>query len=99
MLWIGIFLLGVSIASLIFGLYVSFTSEGGSIGQVPVLAYAVAFPTLLTMGFVYLRMAGQLGTEFPGWILLVTFPVLVFFSGFLIIKTGNMGKRHHQRKK
>jgi hypothetical protein len=99
MFWIGIFLVIVSIASLIFGLYVSFTSEGGSIGQIPVLAYAVAFPVLLTMALGYLRMAGQLGAELPGWILWVAFPGLVFLSGFLIIKAGNMGKRRHQRRK
>jgi hypothetical protein len=99
MLWIGIFLLVVSVASLIWGLYISFASEGGSIGQVPVLLYAVAFPTLFTMALVYLRKAGQMEAGFPGWVLWVMFPILVFVSGSLIVKAGNMGRRHHQKEK
>ena len=99
MLWIGILLLLASIGILIFGIYISFATEGGAIGQVPVLLYALAFPLFLTMGLAYLRKAGQLRVEFPEWILWAAFPVLVVLSGFLLTKAGNAGAKHHKNKK
>jgi hypothetical protein len=99
MLWVGIVIVVLAIVSLLFGLYESFISEGGVLGQAPVLIYAVAFPMFLTMAFMFLRAAGQTWAKFPGWILWVAFPVLVFLSGFLIIEAGKIGKWYHQRKK
>jgi hypothetical protein len=99
MAWIGIMFLVIAIASFVFGLYVSFCSEGGAIGQVPVLADAVMFPILLTLSFVYLRRAGFVWAKFPVWILLAAFPVIVFLSGILIVQVGNLGERYHRRKK
>jgi hypothetical protein len=99
MLWVGIVLMVLSFASLAFGLWESFISEGGAIGQVPVLMHAVAFPLLLTMAVRYLRAGGQSWADFPVWILVVAFPVLVLLSGFLIAMVGNMGERYHRRKR
>ena len=99
MTWIGITILAIAIASFLVGLYVSFCSEGGAIGQVPVLADAIAFPVLLTMAFLHFRWAGFAWAQFPGWTLWATFPVLVVLSGILIMQFGRLGVRYHQREK
>jgi hypothetical protein len=94
--WIGYILLILAICEFCFGLFDSFTSEAGGIGQVPVLMHAVAFPLFLSISVAYLRPSASM---IPTWSILVGFPILAFLDGFLIQKIGALGKAFHERHK
>lgn len=94
--WIGYILLVVAIFEFCFGLFESFTSEAGAIGQVPVLMHAVAFPLFFSIAVAYLLPSPSM---IPTWSILVGFPILVFLDGFLIQKMGALGKAFHERQK
>jgi hypothetical protein len=94
--WIGYILLVVAIFEFCFGLFDSFTSEAGAIGQVPVLMHALAFPLFLSISVAYLRPSSSV---IPTWSILIGFLILVFLDGFLIQKIGALGKAFHERQK
>ncbi len=96
MAWIGYILLALAVLDFFFGLFESFTSEAGGIGQVPVLMHAVAFPLFLCVSAAYLRPSPSM---IPTWSILLGFPILVFLDRFLIQKTGALGKAFHKRQK
>jgi hypothetical protein len=97
--FVGYALLAVAVLEFAFGLYVSFTSEGGSLGQVPVLAHAIAFPLLLTMALLCFHTVRVGWFRFPIGVVLLGFPVGVVLDGFLIIKAGQFGRSCHIRHK
>ena len=84
-------LLGALLAFL-FGLRTSYETEGGSIGQVPVLVWAVAPPLLAAMG---LAMIDR-GVVWPWWAYAVIWPGLIYPAGVAIIKVGAWGEQRHR---
>ncbi len=95
MLVVGLVLAFLTLVVWAFGLHVSFTSEGGAIGMVPVLAYAVAVPIFGVLTALVLRVA--LHWHMPSWLLLIGFPVAVAAVGWTIVIAGRMGERAHRR--
>ena len=89
----------VVIALLWFGgkMWVSFDSEGGSIGMVPVLDGALFPPFFgwLSVGLI----DGKTGWPgWPWWVHLVGWLLTTVLSWWLIGKAGEWGERRHRRQ-
>jgi protein-S-isoprenylcysteine O-methyltransferase Ste14 len=85
-----------TVASLAFALWVSFDTEGGAIGQTPVLAYAVAVPLLATFALLFFDRAYP-NWSVPWWACFAGFPIVVGLVGWLISAAGSIGERTHSR--
>ena len=96
---IGYLLLAFAAVAFAFGLYVSFTSEGGTLGQVPVLLHALMFPLLLTVALFCLYTARVAWAALPIRFVVLGFPVCLVLAGFLIIQAGHFGRYWHRRQK
>jgi hypothetical protein len=90
----------MSLGALLFflgGLRISYETEAGAIGQVPVLIYAVGPPLIAVIGLVVLDR----GLSWPGWPwwayaligLAVIYPASVTIS-----KVGQWGERRHREQ-
>jgi NADH:ubiquinone oxidoreductase subunit 6 (subunit J) len=87
----------ITLLALVFALWLSFDTEEGAIGQVPVLAYAVAVPlsAIFTVSLVD-RASPQWSA--PWWGYLAGFLVAVVLTGWLISTAGIPGQRAHRRR-
>lgn len=86
----------VAFAALYFALkvYLSFTTEGGTIGQVPVLDGAVLPPFFALIG---LSMVEQTSgwPGLPGWCYCLGGVVGTVAGSFIIVRAGRWGRRYH----
>ena len=97
MLILGAVFIAIAAITLIFGLYISFDTEGGAIGMVPVLGYAVTAPLFGLLGYATLWF-GTMGALPSGWTMLVGFPTGAFGVGWLIERMGRLGEQAHRRR-
>jgi hypothetical protein len=93
---LGFFAIGLAAVGLPWSLWISFQTEAGSIGQVPVMAYAISLPLLAFLGLLLLHRVH------PGWSIhwlayAAGFPVAIFLVGGLICAAGSIGRRYHNR--
>lgn len=85
-----------------FACHVSYTSEGGQIGMVPVFAHAIGTPFLLIL---WLTGIGALAKErhapgawhLPWWTVPLVYVGGVVVVGWLIFLAGELGARAHRR--
>lgn len=74
----------------------SFDTEEGASGQVPVMAYAVAVPLLAAFALAFVDRASP-DWSLPWWAYLTGFSIAVSLVGGLIAAAGNLGERAHGR--
>lgn len=85
----------VAILLFLGGLFISYETEGGAIGQVPVLVYAVAPPVFAVVG---LAMIDR-GLDWPGWpwwAYALVWLAMICPAGVAISKVGAWGERRHR---
>ena len=93
----GLVLICLAGIGFLWALWVSFDTEGGAIGQTPVLAYAVSVPLLGFLGlYIFDRAHPQWSV--PWWVYLGGFLLVVILVGWLISVAGRLGERHHDRR-
>jgi hypothetical protein len=93
--YFGFPLLVLAVLCFLGGLRISYETEAGSLGQVPVLAYAVGPPFLAVAG---LAMVDS-GLGWPGapwWAYPLAWLSLMYLAGVAIIKVGEWGARRHR---
>ena len=79
------------------GLRISYETEAGAIGQVPVLIYAVAPPLAAAMG---LAMIDR-GLDWPGWpwwAYALIWLAPIYPAGIAINRVGEWGARRHREE-
>lgn len=104
---VPIFFALLTFAYLVFALYVSFDTEGGSIGMVPVFLHALGVPMagllcVFSLEAVFLMDARSAQPSLPewpvpGWAYAVGFVAAVVAVGSLIHVSGWLGARFHRR--
>jgi hypothetical protein len=82
---------------LLLKLHVSFDTEAGRLGMVPVLDGAVIAPTFACVGVFLLDLSSQ-RFALPFWALLVAWVLSVFAAGWAIILVGNLGSWYHRKQ-
>ncbi len=92
---IGLVIVAVAIAFYAFDLYVSYDTEGGSIGMVPVLVGAVAPPMLAALGSLYLMR----GVPGRGLWAIALYVVMVPLAYWGIDAIGQRGRRDHEAQR
>jgi hypothetical protein len=96
MVVVGCFFLTAGLLYLALKLRVSFDTEGGSLGMVPVLDGAVFPPLFVWFGLgIIQRGCGWPG--WPWWAFALGWLVSVVVAGWLLARVGESGKQHHQR--
>jgi hypothetical protein len=96
---IGCILIVLAACLFVFKAYVSFTSEGGTLGMVPVLDGAIFPPTLALFGL-HLVLPHPLPLKLSDFAIYTgLWMASVFLAGAVIIVVGNLGKRTHKRRK
>lgn len=88
---IGIAFIAVALYGLALKLYVSFETEGGTIGMAPILYGAIMTPLAATFGMWFL-------TRWHGLHLLIFWLLTTLLTGWLLIYVGRLGGKVHQRK-
>ncbi|MDH3474876.1 MAG: hypothetical protein OEM59_14435 [Rhodospirillales bacterium] len=84
-----------ALLAFLFGLRVSYQTEAGSLGQVPVLVWAVAPPPMAMIGLVLIHH----GLGWPGWPWWTYFLVglgPIYPAGIAINKVGRWRARRHR---
>jgi hypothetical protein len=77
------------------GLRISYETEAGSIGQVPVLVWAVAPPLIAVFGLILIhRGLGWPG--WPWWAYALIWLAPIYPAGIAINKVGQWGERRHR---
>lgn len=92
-----IFFAALGVASWGIGLRVSFDTEGGAIGMVPVLSHAFMAPLCFTFALSVLRLLRP-EVALPLWAVLVGFPLEVVLVGWTIALAGKRGEIAHRRR-
>jgi hypothetical protein len=84
-----------ALLAFLFGLRVSYETEAGSLGQVPVLVWAVAPPLMAMFGLALI----QHGLGWPGWPWWA-YPLIglapIYPAGIAINKVSQWGARRHR---
>ena len=91
----GIIALILAILFFLGGLRISYETEAGAIGQVPVLIWAVAPPLAVAIG---LAMIDR-GLDWPGWpwwAYALTWLALIYPAGIAVNRVGDWGERRHR---
>lgn len=90
-MWVGLVFVGISLLIFIFKLYVSYDTEGGSIGMVPVLDGAVFSPLFATYGLFMWGFAKRVGMG--DWIYFAFWLFTTLFAFWAICYAGKRGER------
>ncbi len=97
MIIVGVLLACLSVASFGFAVWISVDTEGGAVGQVPVMAHAIGVPVLALVSALTFARA------WPAWSLpasadVAAFMLAVVAVGGLLHMAGRLGRRMHQRR-
>lgn len=96
MLILGIIVLLGAVLALLFDLRTSYRTQGGRIGQVPVVAAAaIQVPLLFILGLWLIDTAVVHAWLVPWWSYLLLWAALVITVGWLTIKVGKFGQSRH----
>ena len=94
---VGFVFMCIASAGVLWALWISFDTEGGSIGQIPVLAYAVGLPLMQFLGLAIFDRAHP-QWEVHWWVYIAGFPIAVILVGWLIYVAGKFGARYHKNR-
>lgn len=85
---LGYLLVCAALGHFVYGLRVSYRTNGGAIGQLPMVLYA--FPPTI-----FLMLAGGVLSPYldglramPGWPLVIGFPLMIFGNAWLLFRVG-----------
>ena len=97
MVAIGCIFLVVAALWLALKLYVSFDTEGGAIGMVPILDGAIAPPIAAWIGL-HLIQKGSGWPGWPWWGFVLGWLATVVATGWLLLRVGRFGERYHRNR-
>ena len=88
---IGAFIITLALAFFVMNLVTAYRTAGGSIGQVPVMAFPVVLPLLALLG-VGLIDRGSDGVDWPVWGYAACWLVTTLGAWWATLYAGNLGK-------
>lgn len=91
-MWFGLLFVVLAVLLFVGKLQVSYTTNGGSLGMVPVLDGAVFPPIFATFGLVMFKFAERIGIE--EWFYFAFWVIATLLAFWAIGYAGKLGERH-----